>query len=63
MIFGLDFYAFYFVDMVALSYNIPLTAVLSTAYGIIILGVLFFAVQSTRIDPTDPTIYAERKAH
>jgi hypothetical protein len=63
IIFGLDFYSYYFVNMVALSYNVALTSVLSVFYGVIILGVLYYAVQATRIDPTDPTIYAERKAH
>ena len=62
IIFGLDFYSFYFIDIVALSYNIPLATVLSAVYAIIIIGVLYYAVQSTRADPTDPTIYAERLA-
>ena len=62
MIFALDLYSFYFVDIVSLSHNVPLAVVLSLLYLALNIIVLYLTIKATRDDPTDPTIYAERKA-
>ena len=58
----LDLYAYYFIDIVLLSYSLPIAIILSVAYGIIMIAVVWLAIVATKDDPTDPTIYAERKA-
>lgn len=62
LIFAFDTYAYYFMNIVTLSHIVPLAAVLGVVYGIIITFVFYYGVLSTKSDPTDPTIYAERKA-
>ena len=62
MIFVLDLYAFYFVDIVSLSHNTALSVILSLIYIAINVVVVYFAIKSTKDDPTDKTIYAEREA-
>jgi hypothetical protein len=57
----LDFYTFFFINIVSLSYNIPLAAVLGTVYGIIFVAIIYLAVVATKADPTDPTVYLERE--
>ena len=60
--FVLDLYAFYFVDIVSLSHNTALAVILSLLYIAINVVVVFYAIKSTKSDPTDKTIYAEREA-
>ena len=62
MIFVLDLYAFYLVDIVSLSHNAALSVILSLLYLVINVIVIYFAIKSTKDDPTDKTIYAERAA-
>ncbi|CDW91758.1 probable palmitoyltransferase zdhhc1 [Stylonychia lemnae] len=62
VIFGLDSYAFYFINIVTFSYQPAISIVLGVAYLIIFIAVLYYAIRSTRYDPTDPTIYKNRQA-
>ena len=62
VIFVLDLYAFYFVDIVSLAHNVALATVLSITYFGILIIVVYYAIKSTKNDPTDKTIYAEREA-
>jgi hypothetical protein len=62
VVFALDTYAFYFINMVAFSYSPVLSTLLGVAYGILFLLVLYYAIRSTKSDPTDPTIYKQREA-
>lgn len=59
---ALDFYDYYFINIVALSSHIAISIILGIAYGIILGAILFFAAKATKADPTDPTIYKEREA-
>ncbi len=59
---ALDFYDYYFINIVALSRNIALATVLGIVYGLVFGAILYFAAKATKADPTDPTIYAEREA-
>jgi hypothetical protein len=58
----LDTYAYFFINIVLLSYSLPLSIILGVVYGLIFIAVLYYAIITTRYDPTDPTIYAERAA-
>lgn len=46
----------------ALSFCIPAATILAIVYFVIAALVVYFAIKATIIDPTDPTVYAERKA-
>jgi len=58
----LDFYDFYFINIVSLSYNIALATCLGVAYFILLVAILVLGIRATKSDPTDPTIYEEREA-
>lgn len=61
-IFALDTYAFYFINIVTFSYLPGLSIILGIAYLILLLLVVYYAIRSTKNDPTDPTVYAMREA-
>lgn len=44
----------------SLSHNVALATVLAVVYILINGVVLYYAIKSTKSDPTDRTIYAER---
>jgi len=58
----LDTYAYYFINIVTFSYHPAIATVLGVVYMVVFGFVLYYAVKATRNDPTDPTIYAQRKA-
>jgi hypothetical protein len=62
VIFALDVYAFYFVNMVTFSYHPSVSAIMSFIYTIIVIAVFYYGFKSTTNDPTDPTVYAQREA-
>ena len=59
---ALDFYTYFFINIVSLSYNVALATVLAILYAILFAILIYLAAIATKIDPTDPTIYAEREA-
>eukprot|EP00347_Sterkiella_histriomuscorum_P012782 403367241 len=61
-IFGLDVYAFYFINVVTFAYLPAVSAVIGTVFTLLVIAVLYYAILSTRSDPTDPTVYAQREA-
>jgi hypothetical protein len=58
----LDFYAYYFINIVAFSYSIAISTVIAIIFTGLIIAILYYGVLATVTDPTDPTIYAERKS-
>ncbi len=48
--------------MIGFSYNKVISSVLGIAFGAVIIAVLYYAIKSTKSDPTDPTIYRQREA-
>lgn len=60
VVFLLDFFSYYLINMVSLGQNVPLVAVCSTIFGAISLIVVYYWLASTRSDPSDPTIRAQR---
>jgi palmitoyltransferase len=45
-----------------LSENVPLAAVASVMYFMLICFLVYYTILTTKIDPTDPTVYFEREA-
>lgn len=62
MVIALDIYAYYFMNIVTLSHIAPLAAVLGIVFGVMMVFVVYYGFICTHSDPTDPTVYAERKA-
>lgn len=62
IIFALDIYAYYFINMIGFSYNKVISSVLGVTFAFICFSVVYYAVKSTKSDPTDPTIYRQREA-
>jgi hypothetical protein len=60
VVFLLDFFSYYLINMVSLSQNVPLVAVCSIIFGAISSIVVYYWLVSTRSDPSDPTIRAQR---
>lgn len=58
----LDTYAYYFINVALLSFNVAAPTVLGIIYGILLIVVLYFGFLSTKSDPSDPTIRAEKEA-
>ena len=62
LVIALDGYAFYFVNMVAFSYQPAITIVFTIIYTVIFGFVLFYGVRATVTCPTDPTVIQYKKS-
>lgn len=48
--------------MVTFSYEPAISIVLGLVYSASVVVVVYYAVRSTKFDPTDPTVYAQKEA-
>ena len=62
VVFAYNFVVFFLVDMLVLSGHTFLVLACSTSFIAFSIGVLIFAVEATRTDPTDPTIRLQKEA-
>lgn len=62
VIFTLDTYAFYFINIITFSFEPALAIGLGVGYLVLLVGVLYYAIMATKSDPTDPTVYAQKLA-
>ena len=61
-VFFYNFTVFFLVDMIVLAGHTFLVLACSTSFIAFSIGVLIFAVEATRTDPTDPTIRMQKQA-
>ena len=57
-----DFVSYYLIDMASLSYNLGVCICCSIVYFVISSLVVYFWYITTKADPSDPTIRAQRLA-
>lgn len=60
LVFATDLFSYYLINMASLSASIPVLTVCSLGYGSISVFVLYYWYVATRMDPSDPTIRAQR---
>ena len=60
VVYLLDFFSYYLINMVSLSQNVPLVVVCSLIFGAISAVVVYYWFYATWADSSDPTIRAQR---
>ena len=56
----LNVYSFYFITVVAYSYIPAISGTLGVLFSLTLVIVIYYGYWATKLDPTDPTIYAYR---
>ena len=61
-VFLLDFFSYFLINMASLSFQLPTCIICSLLYLLICWAVVYYWYVTTKADPSDPTIRAQRVA-
>ena len=60
--YGYDIVVFFFLNLSLINQSLYFVIILAICYGVLAVGVFALAYRATSINPTDPTIKAQKDA-